>query len=199
MISKKEIIWREILYQSLEKKVYKFIQKDLAEKFSLSVSTVFNALKVPRENKTIEVTGRDFRIRDTKKLLFIWATFRRLQKDVIFSGFVKLSVQEIENSLPPETTFGAYSAFIKRFDEVPADYDKIYVYLPKKSIPKIKKRFSFKKGTPNLFILEPDPFLKKYGNLTTLGQTFADLWNLPEWFAADFSKSLEEKIETILA
>ncbi len=199
MINKKEIIWREILYQSLEKKVYRFTQKDLAKKFSFSLSTVFNALKVPRENKAIEVTGRDFKVRDTKKLLFIWATFRRLQKDVIFSGFTNLPITEIKNSLPPETIFTVYSAFIKRFKEVPADYDKIYIYLSKKNLPEIRKRFTFKKGTPNLFILEPDPFLKKYGKLTTLGQTFVDLWNLPEWFAADFSKALEEKIETILA
>jgi hypothetical protein len=139
MINKKEIIWREILYSSLEKKVYKFTQKDLAKKFSFSVSTVFNALKVPRENKAIEVTGRDFKVRDTKKMLFIWATFRRIQKDVIFSSLVNLSIQEIENSLPPETTFGAYSAFIKRFNEAPADYDKIYIYLSKKTFPKSKK------------------------------------------------------------
>ena len=38
MINKKEIIWREILYQSLEKKVYRFTQKDLADKVGVHLS-----------------------------------------------------------------------------------------------------------------------------------------------------------------
>jgi len=37
---KKEIIWREILFQAIEKNVFNFQQKELAEKFNYSLSTV---------------------------------------------------------------------------------------------------------------------------------------------------------------
>lgn len=59
---KKEIIWREILYQATEKNIYLFQQKEIAEKFNFSLSTVFNALKIPRQIKALEISGRGFKL-----------------------------------------------------------------------------------------------------------------------------------------
>jgi len=196
-MTKKEIIWREILYQGIEKKSRQFTQKKLASIFGFSLSTVFNALKIPREIGAVRVTGRYFILQDPEKLLYLWATHRNLKKEILYKTQIKkASVFEIEGMMPPEIIYGAYSAFRKRFKEVPADYDKIYIYA--KKINEIKKRFPPKKGYENLIVLQSDPFLKKYGKITTLAQTFVDLWNLPEWYARDFYLDLGNKIRELL-
>lgn len=192
MITKKEIIWREILYQALEQKQKIFTQKELAAKFGFSVSTVFNALKAPRGAGAVKVTGRNFELVDFEKLLYLWATFRKIKKDIVYQTKAKLSALDIEGNMPDSVVYAAFSAYRQRFNEAPADYDRVYVYAY--DLGEIKKRFSASKGYANLFILEPDPFLKNYGKITTLAQTFADLWNLPEWYAKDFSEAVKEKI-----
>ena len=215
-MKKIEIIWRELLFQAIEKKnppdgeaSRRFTQKELAKKFGFSTSTVFQALKTPRKMGAVRVTGRFFILEDPKKLLFHWASVRNPQKEIIFKGRVNLPILEIEGLMPPEVVFGGYSAARHILSEPPADYDQVWVYVKKRKtqnaklktkegLEKIQERFTLSKGTPNLFVLEGDEFLKSYGEITTLGQTFVDLWNLPSWQAKDFTQELEEKIDGLL-
>ncbi len=192
-MTKKEVIWREILFQATENKKIEFTQKELAQKYGFSLSTVFNALKVPRNINAVE-GKRGFSIRDIEKFLNLWATFRNLKKDVIYQTNTHKSVREIEGEAPPAAIFGAYGAFVKRHKEVPADYDKVYLYLGEKELREIKTRFPYQKGYPNLIVLRADPWLKLFGKITPDCQIFADLWNLPEWYAKDFSDSLRDKM-----
>ena len=191
-MNKKEIIWREILYQGLEKNNQEFTQKELAGKFDISLSTVFNALKTPRQIKAIKVTGRNFILINPEKLLYLWGTYRRLDKDIIYKTKVRKSIFEIEGEMPSSVIFGAYSAYRQGFKDVPSDYDRVYVY--SSDFKKIKKRFPPKNGESNLFVLKADPFLKKYGAIAPLAQIFVDIWNLPEWYAQEFLKSIKEKL-----
>jgi len=193
-MNKKEIIWREILYQTIEKNIEQFTQKELAQKFSISLSTVFNALKVPRQLKIVEVTGRNFRIINKEKFLYLWATYRNLKKDIIYQTKVDLPPKKIEALMPPKIIYGFYAAYNQRFDDQPADYDKVYIYSTEKELGKIKKRFPFKKGYFNLVVLKQDKFLHNYGETTPLCQTFVDLWNVGEWYAQDFLNALKNKI-----
>jgi len=227
-MKKIEIIWRELLFQVIEKKnppsplrlrsglrraSRRFTQKELAKKFGFSTSTVFQALKVPRKMGAVRVTGRFFILEDPKKLLFHWASVRNPQKEIIFKGKVNLPILKIEGLVPPEVVFGGYSAARHILGEPPADYDQVWVYVKKrktqnaklktteensKILEEIQERFEFTKGVPNLFILKGDEFLKSYGEITTLAQTFVDLWNLPSWQAKDFTKALEAKIDEFL-
>ncbi|MFH1233637.1 MAG: hypothetical protein V1649_03230 [Patescibacteria group bacterium] len=187
---KKEIIWREILYQAIEKKQYQFTQKELAQKFKFSLSTVFNALKIPRANGSIKVFGRFFKVIDKQKFLSIWATFRNLNKDIIYQTWVDMSIKKIEGELPADIIPTAYTAYCLKFKDSSADYDKVYVYA--KNLDQIKKRFPFKKGRLNLIILKPDDFLKNYGVFPPLCQIYVDFWNLPEWYAREFLNNLEK-------
>jgi len=192
-MTKKEIIWREILFQAIENKKFEFTQKELAQKYSFSLSTVFNALKVPREAGAVE-GKRGFRVLDIEKFLYLWATFRKIKKDIIYQTAVKKRVFEIEGEMPPFVIFGAYSAFLKKYKFAPADYDKVYVYIEEKNLEEIKKRFPLQKGYINLIVLKADPWLKNFGPITPDCQTFVDLWNLTEWYAKDFLNVLKEKI-----
>lgn len=192
MLIKKEIIWREILWQSIEKKVRQFTQKELANKFSFSLSTIFNALKVPRASGAIEVKGKFFVVRDQEKFLNIWATFRNINKDIIYQTRVDKPVTEIEGMMPSSAIFTACSAFRLKFNEAPADYDRVYVYCA--DLEEIKKRYPLRKGNANLVVLKPDAKLQAYGAVVPLPQMYVDLWNLSEWYAKDFLNGLKEKI-----
>lgn len=188
-----EILWREILDQYFEKGRDTFTQKELAEKFSFSTSTVFHALKIPREIEAVEVGGRFFRLKNAEKLLYLWATKRNLKREVIYETYSSEEVKEREGLMPAGIIFGAYSAYVRKFKETPpADYDKVYVYSLDSRI--IEKRFPPKKGRSNLFVLRGDKFLKNYGGLTPSPQIFADLWNLPDWYAKDFLEALRGKL-----
>jgi hypothetical protein len=193
-MSKKEIIWREILYQTVEKKRLEFTQKELSRKFGFSLSTIFNALKLPRESGAIEVTGRNFVVRNAEKFLYLWATHRSIGRETIYQTSVAAGPGKIEGMMPPGAVFAGYSAYAKKYADAPADYDKVYVYADAKDINEIKRRFPPKKGRSNLFVLKGDSALKKFGNVTSDIQTFVDIWNLSDWYARDFLEALKRKI-----
>lgn len=193
-MKKKEIIWREILYQAINNKNTEFTQKDLAKKFSFSLSTVFNALKVPRQSGAINVSGRNFRVLDSEKFLNIWATFRNLKNDIIYKTNISESARKTEGFMVPEAAFGAYSAYVFRYKDAPADYDKVYVYAEKENLEEIKKRFPLRKGNENLFVLEKDDYFENYGNEITSVQLYVDLWNLSDWYVKDYLNSLKNKM-----
>lgn len=193
-MTKKEILWREILFQATEKKQFEFTQKELAERFSVSTSTVFNALKIPRESGAIEVTGKNFVVRDTEKFLYLWATQRNVNRETIYKTHFPVGPKEIEGMMPDGVIFGAYSAYARKYRDAPADYDKVYVYTDPKMLEEIKKRFPKKKGYVNLFALKSDPELSKFGAMTPDVQTFADIWNLKDWFAKEYLEALKQKI-----
>lgn len=192
-MTKKEVIWREILFQATVKKKMEFTQKELAQKYGFSLSTVFNALKVPRSVGAVE-GKRGLKIKDIEKFLNLWATLRNLKKDIIYQTNTAKNVREIEGESPPFVIFGAYSAFIKKYKTAPADYDKVYIYASRKQLSEIRNRFPYSGGYFNLVVLEPDAWLKNFGRVTPDCQTFADLWNLSEWYAKDFLNDLKAKI-----
>lgn len=191
-MTKKEIIWRYILYEAFNKSAKIFTQKELASRFFVSTSTVFNALKIPRKLGAIEVTGRFFKMRDPEKLLLIWATQRNLRQDIIYSTYVDMPVQAVEGSMPPDAIFGAFSAYRFAYHDAPADYSAVYVYSD--NLEEIKKRFPKQKGHSNLFILKPDRHLSLFGKTTPDVQTYADLWNINEWYAKDYLNALRSKL-----
>ena len=192
---KKEIIWREILHQAFSKNNLKFTQKELSEKLGVSISTVHNALILPRQTAAIIVTGRNFRVADKEKFLLLWATHRQLAKDIIFKARVESqSVQELEGLMPPTVMFAAYSAYAREYHAAPADYDTAYVYLKEEDLSAMKKRFPSSRGEPNVIGLKADPYLAQYGDWPPLAQTFVDLWNLPQWYAKDFLDDVKKRL-----
>lgn len=190
-MTKKELIWQEILNQAIEHKQFNWTQKDLAEKFSISLSTVFNALKVPRQMGVIKVTGRNFSLVDTEKLLYLWATQRNMEKEIVYKTYAPLSAKEIEGLMPDGIIYGAYSAYAQKYHDAPADYDKVYVYADGDGVVEIEKRFPKQKGEANIFVLKKN---MNAGQIVSNAQIFCDLWNLSDWYAKEFIKKIKEKI-----
>lgn len=195
---KKEIIWRELLYRAIEKKQLAGTQQALAQKFGFSLSTIFHALKIPRAIGAIEVNNKGIAMRDQEKLIALWGSARNFKKNIIYSSSPNTSALEIEKNMPDGAVWGAYAAFRFMYpnDPLPSSYDKVYIYCDEKLLAEIKKRFppNTKKQDPRLIVLEADEWMKSYGKTTTIAQTLADLWNLKEWYATEFYKTLLAKI-----
>jgi len=198
-MTKKEMIWREILFQARKNKKVQFTQKELARKFGFSLSTIFNALKVPRRASIVKVSGRFFILRDYRKLLYLWASNHSIKKDLIYQARVN-EVNYLEGKMPPEVDFGLYSAFKFLYKNIPADYDHLYIYCFPKDLNSVLQRLKLDKKSklknihPNFFILKKDKWQNIYGKTLLPEQIFVDIWNAPEWYAKDFLKKLEEKL-----
>ncbi len=187
-----EQVYREMLYQAIEKKRLTQTQLELSRTLKISISVINYALRPLRDMGAISVASRSFRITDLEKILYHWANIRNMKKDIIYSTRTEMTVSDIEKNMPADVAYAAYSAYKFAFGTPPADYSEVYIYAH--DISEIKKRFPVSKNTPNLFVLKADRNLNKYGKITTIAQTFADLWNIKEWYAKDFLKALEAKI-----
>lgn len=196
-MKKVEQLYRELLFQALEKKCFEFTQKQLAEKLEISLTNINHGLKVLKRMNAIKTNPQNFKIVNAKKILYYWACIRNLEKETVYSARVEKPVREIEKLMPSETVFTAYSGFKFKFKEVPADYSEVVVY--SSNLKEIEKRFpKANSENANVFILQADGNLKKYGEIATIASIFVDLWNLPQWYARDFLKALEEKVNAIL-
>lgn len=189
-MKKIEFVFRELLFQCIEKQNRRFTQLGLSKELGLSLSMISFALKPLKKMNAVEVRQRGFSVIDPRKVLYHWASVRNIEKDIAFSTRVEMPVIEIEKAMPDNIMYGAYSAYKLKFKDAPADYSEVYVY----GDESLKKRFPEAKGPPNLFILKKDELMERYGKLTAMAQTFVDLWNIKTWYANDYLKALEARI-----
>lgn len=187
-MKKLELVYLEIL-SNFEKGNRKMTQADIARKLGVSLSTVNHALASLLKMGAIGIFKNGFSIVNAKKILYLWASIRNLEKDIIYQTRAEASVKEIEKMMPPKVLYGAYSGYRFRFHEAPSDYSEVYIYAD--DFEEIKKRFPEKKGPSNLFV-----FKKDFEEMS-LALLFVDLWNLREWYAKDFLDALEKKIKEI--
>lgn len=190
---KKEWVYREILYQSLEKKTNFLTQSFLSEKCEVSLGNVNHALAVLVSMGAIEKKPRGFQVINSKKILLYWASIRNLDKDIIYRTTSNKSIMEIEKEMP-QVAFTAYSGFKFKFGSIPSDYSEVFVYGDKE---KVKERFPKKEGRPKIILLELDDHLKKFRQIP-IAQLFVDLWNINSWYSQEFLRELEMKINGIL-
>ncbi|MBI2146550.1 hypothetical protein HYU22_04380 [Candidatus Woesearchaeota archaeon] len=187
-----EYVYRELLYQVGEQKKAAFTQLALARLFHISLSTVHQALRPLRHMGAIEIVSRGFRVIDRMKILYHWASVRKVEKDIMYRTRIEKPVRAIESEMPSSIVWGAYSAYKHHYHDIPADYSEVYVYGDVQD-KEIRQRYPERSGPPNLLVLRKDPFLERYGKITTKAQTFVDLWNLREWYAKEFVQAILKK------
>lgn len=198
-MKKIETTWHHLLWRAMEKHQFKHTQKNLADYFGYSLSTINLAIKKVAAIGAVKMSGKFFVLSNPKKLLFYWATHRNLDKDIIYKTHSGLPISEIEGLIPPQSIMGGFSAAKKILGEAPSDYSKVFFYLSPETVETAKKRYPpSTKGAENIFVLKSYPKQKEYGQITSLPQTFADLWSLPDWYAKDFVISLEERFDMTL-
>ena len=183
-----ELIYRELLYRAIEQGNPNFSLTELSRRFKLSTSVVSHALFPLRQLGIVKVGKLKSSLIDTERLLYFWATKRDIYRDIIYKTYSPLSVTEREALLPANVRPTAFSFCRLILKEESADYEHIYFYAD--DIYETVKRFPEEGKKPsNIFLLKKDSFLSTYPKVP-LAQVFADLWNLPEWYAKDYSQSL---------
>lgn len=194
-----ESVYREILYKIIDEG-YKgiFTQRKLGSTCRLSVSTVSHALKPLAEMNILEKYPMGFRVLDPWKLLLYWASIRRLNREVVYTCYVDMAIEEIETSLPPDSIPTAYTAFKIKYKSVPADYSEVLVYGRPANLLKRIECSRKRRMKPNLIVLRLDGHIEKFSIAPTC-QIYVDLWNLNTWYANEYLKKLEEIINGVLA
>ena len=198
-MKKIETIWHYLLQAALTEKQYKHTQQGIAKHFSYSLSTINYALRIPTQMGAVRKESKFFVLQNFTKLLLYWATVHKFEKKIIYSTYNEGGVFEKEGLVPPQGIYACYSAARHILKEPPADYDKVYFYLPKDYLEEAKKRFPPRKGISNLFILAMPQVMETGSKITTLPLTFVDIWNLPDWYSRDFTKALEERMNELLS
>lgn len=197
-----ETIWHHILWVALTEKRFKFTQKELAEEFQFSLSTVNHAIEAPVQIGAIRKTSKFFVLQDYEKLLYYWASVRNLGKDIIYRTSMNERIGEIEGLIPPGSVFACYTAAKVILKEPQTEYGKVYFYASDERLNEIERRFppiSRGKGMENVYVLKMPAEMLRYGVSTTLPQTFVDLWNLADWYARDFTGALRGKFDGLLS
>jgi hypothetical protein len=129
-----------------------------------------------------------------------FATYRQPDKDLIYQTRVEKPVTELEQWVPPQATYATYTAASHLLTEAAADYGKLYFYLDSKQQHLAQKRFPPTDKTrlePNIYVWQKPPQILSEQDYTNLILTFADLWNLKDWYAQDFVTALQDKINQV--
>ncbi|HLD06797.1 MAG TPA: winged helix-turn-helix domain-containing protein [Candidatus Nanoarchaeia archaeon] len=195
-MKKGEQVLREILYQCMEQKNRRLTQRELSIGLHTALSNVHHAIQPLVKMGAIAVQGRNFTIISPRKILLYWASVRSIQKDIIYATRVDEGASAMEKRMPADVVFTACSGYKLKFKEMPADYSEVYIYADNGE--EIKRRFGESRNPPNLFVLQKDRNMERYGKTATWANLFVDLWNMKEWYAADFLKALEAKLHGIL-
>jgi hypothetical protein len=204
VLTVKEQVWRFVLEHAKDGMMQ---QQEVASLLGVSTSTVHHALTVPRRTGAVEVGKWGFRVADRMKLNVIWAVFRNLWRDVILDVWTDRPPGKTEGLVSPfeGVRFTGPSAFKFAFGYVPSDYDHVLAYVPRELVGEIVERsganisgeFREKSArrsrhVTRLTLLEPDPRLPP--DEVPVSQMYVDLWQLPVWWATEFTKRIEEMV-----
>ncbi len=165
----------------------KTTQAEMSRELDISLSTVNRTVKKLENMGAVDVSNRGLKTRDKEKILMYMASIRNTEKDLVYRTRVNKKVREIERSMPGGVEFTAYTAYKFIYEEVPADYSEVYVYADEQAFDEIKRRFPKTKGPPNLFVFKKEMEVND-------ALIFADLWNIKEWYAKEFTRELHDRV-----
>lgn len=199
-MNKQEAVYREIGCDYVSGR-RSFTQLRLSKGLNLSLSTVNSAVKALEGINAVHVKQRSFDVIALGRLLLYWATHRNLKKDVIYQTRADLPVEEVERSMPDGIAFTGYTAYRLLYNDTPADYSEVYVYATGEGLREIESRFKRNEKIPNIIVLKCDAVLeaaisgrKLEHSSVCAAQLFADLWNLNQWYAKDYTDALSERL-----
>lgn len=193
MATKTEIIWRHLLAGTAEGRRRYASVTALAKELNLPVSTTHQALERPVEIGAVTIAAvAGLRILDPVRLLTLYCSHRRLERDVVVRVRVDAPAEETERlvSKEPGVILGGFAALIAHTTGVNriADYNTVLVYADGAVVEALPLD---QEGQCELIVARPDQWLKNYGSLTPAGQAYADVFNLRDWQASRFIHELD--------
>ncbi|MGH9019998.1 MAG: hypothetical protein ACRDV0_03160 [Acidimicrobiales bacterium] len=197
MLTKTEIIWRHLLVGAIEYENRRSSITELSEQLGFAVSSVHGALVVPREIGAIDAVRSGLVVRDPMRLLLHWAGTRRLNRDRPVSVHTGLGVLEIQKMLPSDAVVTSAAAYARRYTNDVADYSTVYCYHedPRAVLRSVQNG----RGDVDLVVLEPDPYLRNYGDIASVPQTYVDLFVTSGWQAQRFLHRMNERLDVASA
>ncbi len=176
---------------ALERGKYNFTQKGIAASLGCSLSTVNHAIKPLVRIGAVVKRSRGFGVSNAKKFLTFWAVKRDIK--VLYSTYYPESAEKIE-SLMPSVIFTAYSGAKFYHKIAPSDYGEVYVY---GDCNAVIRRFPRNNGRHNVFCLQMPRFLENE-RIAPLTLIYVDLFNIPTWYATEFFRAVEAKLDELL-
>jgi DNA-binding Lrp family transcriptional regulator len=177
-----ERIYRELLLSALMG-LSRVKQKDLAERCGVSLGLVNKAVRKLELAGAIEPTRQGVRILSPPRILNLWATERRLTKDVLFS-FRADPLEKVERELPSDAILTAFSAWVSLSGSRPAEYSRIYFYIQDER--GFERWLGFRRGdirktNPNVFALrggDPHLMATSRGGIAPIPQIYVDIYSI---------------------
>ena len=176
---------------NMEKGRREFTQKGISSKLGGSISSVHYALEPMERMGSITKRSRGFEVIDARKFLVYWASVRRMR--ISYSTHCPEPAEEIE-ALMPSVLFTTYSGAKFYYGIEPADYGAVFVYGNEKEV---EKRFPEREGSKNVCCLKPPIFLRG-SSKTPLTLLYVDLWNTPTWYAREYLREVEVRLNELL-
>jgi hypothetical protein len=200
MLSKTEQVWRHLTVGGIERGRRRWPSLTaLAAELGMGVSTVHRALAHPAEIGSVDVLpGGGVRVVDPGRLLIVWAGRRRLRRDIVDRFQLPGSAPAVERAISNRAAvLGGFGAVVAQLGgNTIADYETVLVY----GEPDLTGGRRIVDPDPGrvteVVVLEPDPLLAGYGQVTPLTQAWVDLFNVPGWQAARFVHHLVPRMVT---
>ena len=194
MLSKKLVVWRELLAgASTGQRRWQSVSA-LAVELGMPVSSAHRSLAHPVEIGAVEVSAMEgLVLLDPYRLLLLLAAHRRLERDVVGHTHLAATVDELEAAIHAQAgcVLGGFSAAVAHAGANRiADYETVLVY----GTPMLEGFAPAKDGrATELLIAESDPRVGRHGRVTTYAQAWADLFCMRGWQAARFVDQLDPK------
>ncbi len=193
---KTERIYRELLLRSLSKDLV-IPQVELASRCQVSLGLVNKTAKRLEAARAVEITRQGVRILFPARILNLWATERRLSKDVI-AAFRLEPLERVERELPRTSILTAFSAWRALTGRLPAEYFRIYFYIEEDEEFGRWLKFRearIRKTNPNVFVLQSnDPHLLSASRkgIAPVPQIYVDIYSAGGPEAAPFLRDIAE-------
>lgn len=199
MLSKTETVWRHLLadYNPTGQRRWPSITA-LAHTLELPISTTHKALAAPVRTGAVKVHSAGLvQLLDPYRLAVLWAGRRRLDNDLLTTCHIPIPVTEIERDLTATgCILGAFTAVVahRGYNGI-SDYTTVLAYTNNLETIPTHLRNAENPDTcsePNTHVLiaQTDPLLANYGNITPLGQAWADLFGIADWQSTYFTNTL---------
>ena len=193
MLAITQVVWRHLLVGARQGRQRWPSITAVADELGLGVSTVHKALTRPVEIEAVRVTRQaGLVVLDPYRLLLMFATHRRLQRDIITRHRVAVPTAQLESLAveDPRMILGGFGAAVAHLGQNPiASYTTAIVYGDPAFADELPS--SAADDASQLVIVAPDRWLERYGPATPFAQAFADLFCLPGWQAARFIEELD--------
>jgi hypothetical protein len=195
MVSKTEIIWRHLLVGSAEGRRRYASVTALARELGIPVSTTHQALARPSGIGAVTIDSvAGLRVLDPVRLLTLYCSHRHLARDIVARVRVEGPVEEVERliSNEPGVILGGFAALIAHTTGVNriADYNTVLVYGHIAAVQALPLK---PEGSCEIIVARPDPWLRKYGEMTPAAQAYADIFNLRDWQASRFIHEVDPR------